>query len=87
MIHGYARVSTAARRRTHRSLPKLVIIGINQSGSDLIQLVPEIAMRTGIHKIAPGRPSDIAERDHEEVCRCVIEMAAGGAVGFGDCLV
>ena len=35
-------------------LPKLVIIGINQVGSDLIQLVPDIAKRTGIHRILPG---------------------------------
>jgi hypothetical protein len=42
-------------------LPKLVIIGINQVGSELIQLVPDIAKRTGIHRIAPGRPEDIAK--------------------------
>jgi ABC-type transporter Mla maintaining outer membrane lipid asymmetry ATPase subunit MlaF len=35
-------------------LPKLIVIGINQIGSDLIQLVPDIAKRTGIHRIAPG---------------------------------
>src|SRR5262249_4017582 len=40
-------------------LPKLIIIGINQIGSDLIQLVPDIAKRTGIHRIAPGREADI----------------------------
>jgi hypothetical protein len=43
------------------NLPKLVIIGINQVGSELIQLVPDIAKRTGIHKITPGRPDDIAK--------------------------
>src|SRR2546421_1287057 len=41
-------------------LPKLIIIGINQVGSELIQLVPDIAKRTGIHRIAPGRAEDIA---------------------------
>jgi len=35
-------------------LPKLVLIGINQIGSDLIQLVPDIAKRTGIHRIQPA---------------------------------
>ncbi|MGH8602383.1 MAG: TIR domain-containing protein [Gammaproteobacteria bacterium] len=40
-------------------LPKLVLIGINQVGSDLIQLVPDIAKRTGIHRILPGKKSDI----------------------------
>lgn len=43
-----------------RDLPKLVIIGINQVGSELIQLVPDIAKRTSIHRIAPGRADDIA---------------------------
>ncbi len=41
------------------TLPKLIVIGINQVGSELIQLVPDIAKRTGIHKIAPGRLTDI----------------------------
>jgi hypothetical protein len=40
--------------------PKLILIGINQIGSDLIQLVPDIAKRTGIHRIQPGTESDIA---------------------------
>lgn len=35
-------------------LPKLILIGINQIGSDLIQMVPDIAKRTGIHRIVPG---------------------------------
>lgn len=42
------------------NLPKLVIIGINQVGSELIQLVPDLAKRTGIHRIAPGRAEDIS---------------------------
>jgi hypothetical protein len=40
-------------------LPKLIIIGINQIGTQLIQLVPDIAKRTGIHRILPGRRQDI----------------------------
>ncbi|MEH2476181.1 hypothetical protein V1281_002649 [Nitrobacteraceae bacterium AZCC 2161] len=40
-------------------LPKLIIIGINQVGAGLIQLVPDIAKRTGIHKILPGKKEDI----------------------------
>jgi hypothetical protein len=39
---------------------KLVLIGINQIGSDLIQLVPDIAKRTGIHRIQPGTKGDIS---------------------------
>jgi hypothetical protein len=42
-------------------LPKLVLIGINQIGSDLIQLVPDIAKRTGIHRIQPGTTTQIQE--------------------------
>lgn len=38
---------------------KLVLIGINQVGSELIQLVPDIAKRTGIHKIQAGTNTDI----------------------------
>jgi len=38
---------------------KLVLIGINQVGSDLIQLVPDIAKRTGIHRIQAGTKADI----------------------------
>jgi hypothetical protein len=41
------------------NLPKLIIIGINQVGTQLIQLVPDIAKRTGIHRISPGRRQDI----------------------------
>jgi hypothetical protein len=41
------------------NFPKLIIIGINQVGSELIQLVPDIAKRTGIHRIAPGASGDI----------------------------
>ena len=49
----------AAEQGENSSLPKLVIIGINQVGSDLIQLVPDIAKRTGIHRIHPGTKSEI----------------------------
>lgn len=41
------------------TLPKLVLIGINQVGSDLIQLVPDIAKRTGIHRIKSGTEEEI----------------------------
>lgn len=40
-------------------LTKLVLIGINQVGSELIQLVPDIAKRTGIHRIQAGTKPDI----------------------------
>lgn len=34
--------------------PKLVLIGINKVGSELIYLVHDVAKRCGIHRIAPG---------------------------------
>jgi hypothetical protein len=50
---------TAAEADSGSPVPKLIIIGINQVGSGLIQLVPDIAKRTGIHRILPGREEDI----------------------------
>jgi hypothetical protein len=49
----------AAEQGDGSGLPKIVIIGINQVGSDLIQLVPDIAKRTGIHRIQPGTEAEI----------------------------
>lgn len=46
---------------------KLVLIGINRVGSALIHLVPDIAKRTGIHRIQAGEKSDIT-RLVEEGC-------------------
>lgn len=51
----------AERAGEGANLPKLVLIGINQIGSDLIQLVPDIAKRTGIHRIHPGTSVQIHE--------------------------
>jgi hypothetical protein len=50
----------AAELGNDAGLPKLIIIGINQVGSELIQLVPDIAKRTGIHKIDPGTKQDVS---------------------------
>ncbi|TCK28548.1 hypothetical protein EV667_2555 [Ancylobacter aquaticus] len=43
------------------NITKLIIVGINQLGSSLIQLVPDIAKRIGIHRIQPGGLSEISE--------------------------
>ncbi|QHP70998.1 TIR domain-containing protein [Bradyrhizobium sp. LCT2] len=51
----------AAEVRDQGDVPKLIIIGINQVGASLIQLVPDIAKRVGIHRILPGRRQEIAE--------------------------
>lgn len=49
-----ANIAKIAAEQEDAKLPKLIIIGINQVGSDLIQLVDDIAKRTGIHRIQPG---------------------------------
>lgn len=40
---------------------KLIIVGINQVGSSLIQLVPDIAKRVGIHIVSPGSETEIQD--------------------------
>lgn len=40
---------------------KIIFIGINMAGRSLIQLVPDVAKRTGIHKIMPGEEDTIIE--------------------------
>jgi len=50
-----------AERDNREGLPKVIIIGINNVGSELIQLVPDIAKRMGIHRIQPGTPEVISE--------------------------
>ena len=50
-----------AERDQRDGLPKLVIIGINNVGSDLIQLVPDIAKRMSVHRILPGTPDSIVK--------------------------
>ena len=49
-----ANLAKIAAEEANPKLPKLVLIGINEIGSELIQLVPDIAKRTGIHRIQPG---------------------------------
>src|SRR5579863_4849676 len=51
----------AAEEAGKTPLPKLVLIGINQLGSSLIQLVPDIAKRCGIHSVRPGDKDKISE--------------------------
>lgn len=50
-----------AEREDRSGLPKIVIVGINEVGADLIQLVPDIAKRIGIHKISSGNRTTIGE--------------------------
>jgi hypothetical protein len=50
---------SAAEGSEAAGLTKLILVGINQIGSALIQLVPDIAKRTGIHRIQPGGKLEI----------------------------
>lgn len=45
---------TAAEETDSTQYPKLILIGINQVGSALIQFAPDIAKRCAIHQINPG---------------------------------
>lgn len=47
-------VKVAAEEYEDDSHPKVVLIGINRVGSELIHLVHDIAKRCGIHRIAPA---------------------------------
>lgn len=47
-------VKVAAEEYGDDSHPKVVIIGINRVGSELIHLVHDVAKRCGIHRIAPA---------------------------------
>ena len=51
----------AAEEGEDTSMPKLILIGINQIGSELIQLVPDIAKRCGIHRISAGTLENIRD--------------------------
>jgi len=55
------RLKIAAEEHDPEKHPKVVIIGINKVGSELIDLVPDIAKRCGIHRIAPATKEASAE--------------------------
>jgi hypothetical protein len=48
--------------------PKLIIVGINQVGSELIHLVPDVAKRLGVHRIEAGTAAEI-EKLISEGCK------------------
>jgi hypothetical protein len=57
MLADIAKVSAETAERN--ACTKLIIVGINHVGSNLIQLVPDIAKRVGIHTIQPGGENEI----------------------------
>ena len=62
------------------SQTKLVLIGINQVGTELIQLVPDIAKRTGIHKIQAGSNADIDRLIREGCLQLRVEISNSVAI-------
>lgn len=54
-------VKLAAEAETADIYPKIIIIGINRVGSELIYLVHDIAKRCGIHKVEPAHETAIME--------------------------
>lgn len=47
-------IKIAAEENDPEHFPKVVIIGINRVGSELIHFVPDVAKRVGIHRIHPA---------------------------------
>lgn len=62
---------------------KLVLIGINQVGTELIQLVPDIAKRTGIHRIQMGAKADIERLVSEGAAKLKIAIPDTASI-FGE---
>lgn len=63
-------VKVAAEDFDPEKHPKLVLIGINKVGSELIYLVHDIAKRCGIHRILPGDQATISlmiQRGEEKI--------------------
>jgi hypothetical protein len=59
---------------------KLILIGINQVGSALIQLVPDIAKRMGIHRIQAGSKTDIDRLIAEGCSKLRVEIPDSDAI-------
>ncbi len=54
-------IKVAAEDSDESSHPKIVIIGINRVGSELIRLVHDISRRCGIHRVQPASAESINE--------------------------
>lgn len=60
--------------------PKIVIIGINKVGSELIFLVHDIAKRCGIHKVLPANAEGIADLIRKGEEKLNIKIYDDGAI-------
>jgi len=79
---GLANVAKTAAEQadSENGLPKLVLIGINEVGSALIQLVPDIAKRTGIHRISPGTKVEIDQLISQGSIKLGIDIKGADAI-------
>jgi len=64
----------SAEEEDSSKYPKLIIIGINQVGTTLIQLVPDIAKRIGIHKIQQATKEKTIELVNRGCCQLGIRI-------------
>lgn len=63
-------VKIAAEESDPEEYPKIVLIGINRVGSELIHFVPDVAKRCGIHRIQPAdkdRTTQLITRGEEKL--------------------
>jgi hypothetical protein len=75
-----ANLAKLSAETADEGLPKLILVGINQVGAALINMVPDIAKRCGIHRIAPADKETtlkLIERGEE---RLNIKISAGDQI-------
>lgn len=75
-----ANISKTAAETQDEGLPKLVIIGINQVGSSLINMVHDIAKRCGIHRIEPGSVEIITELINVGAARLNVQIESSNRI-------
>lgn len=69
-------IKVAAEEYGDNSYPKIVIIGINKVGSELIHLVHDIAKRCGIHRIKPASLETTSELISKGEQKLGVKLAA-----------
>jgi len=76
-------IKVAAEEYGDTSHPKVVIIGINKVGSELIHLVHDIAKRCGIHRIQPASLETTTELIRKGEERLLVSFVPYGTI-FGE---
>lgn len=80
-------IKISAEEYDDDSHPKVVIIGINRVGSELIHLVHDIAKRCGIHRIAPASletATELIRKGEKKLNVCFADYEAIFAEAKGD---